>query len=755
MIFAREKTIRRRGAALVMVLMTITFTLGLAYAMLRSQATQLVVGENSNRSVDARQAAMAGMSLALRNMNESTWAGVGTTLAGSVSSSEKYSVTFTAGDPSLSESDADYDDYPWRVTLLSTGSATDPANPTVVATHQIQAVVELVPRKLADAPSGWDTVQQHVLYQWGDSDVDIELPCHINGPAYLAGALKLATSGPFDAKPFDGTIDEVAIYEDEYDANAVRDVYQASQGSGSYASITDAYMDKSPIAWWRLNEAAGSTVAVDAIGSHHGEYVEADPGVTGTDSTTAASFDGTDDYIDVGQIDITSGDKMTIFAWVKADTFGTDDTRIISKALTQADSDHYWYLGTTNVLGETRLTGRVRTSFGLLTATAWSGNLVPGQWYFVALVFEQSSGLRLYVDGSSVAWAASAGMILQNPYASVFIGDDPPGGSRGQYLRDLNAMQEGGSDDERPFTGPVSLPYSSADRDSLNFLQENLGASTTNIAPTHSAPSTHPGKVTTYQLYTGGPQYTVEALSTYNSAASKSADPKTNPLGVFRVAGNAYFTGNFALEGTVIVEADNGADGDAFLSGSGNVFKPVELPPLHGTTDPIQLPVIIGEDDVVIQAESTMTIGGMVWAADLFQRETDSDSGLTEIAGSVVASEFIAGGHARFAFLGSAIWQDLLAMFRAQFFTPLDYNLNLIGTWSVFVYVADPDFSYFPEMLKSMLGSMAASFSPNLTIEANSSPVSYHWHDWSKPVFVPHPDDGGLRWELIDWTDSP
>ena len=41
-----------------------------------------------------------------------------------------------------------------------------------------------------------------------------------------------------------------------------------------------------------------------------------------------------------------------------------------------------------------------------------------------------------------------------------------------------------------------------------------------------------------------------------------------------------------------------------------------------------------------------------------------------------------------------------------------------------------------------------------LTIRPESIPVAYHWHNWDQPVYVPHPDDEGLRWHLLEWTDN-
>ena len=29
-----------------------------------------------------------------------------------------------------------------------------------------------------------------------------------------------------------------------------------------------------------------------------------------------------------------------------------------------------------------------------------------------------------------------------------------------------------------------------------------------------------------------------------------------------------------------------------------------------------------------------------------------------------------------------------------------------------------------------------------------------HWPDWTQPIFIPHPSDGGLRWEVVTWQEA-
>lgn len=174
----------RRGIAVIVVLLLLSLTLTLSYAAMRSQSVAARIQRNAGRRPSAQQAAMTGMAIALKKMSKSDWAGVNTTLSGSLGLYDSYQVTYTTGDPSLTSSSSDYSDYPYRVTLLATGSSVDPGNSHNVATYQIRAVVRLVPRALAAEPSQWSTMTQYTVCQTQFGDFDIVVPSRIEGPVF-------------------------------------------------------------------------------------------------------------------------------------------------------------------------------------------------------------------------------------------------------------------------------------------------------------------------------------------------------------------------------------------------------------------------------------------------------------------------------------------------------------------------------------------------------------------------------------------
>jgi hypothetical protein len=170
--------------AVLLVLMLLSLTLGLSYAMVRSQNTASAIERNADRRMLAREAAMAGMATALRSMHRNTWEGVNSTLTGNLTSWESYSVSFVAGDDRLSGTDADYKYLPYRVTVTSVGTSRDPSDSTQANTHTIKSVLQLVPAATAATPAGWSTATAHTLFQYAPGTFSLYVPFRVEGPVF-------------------------------------------------------------------------------------------------------------------------------------------------------------------------------------------------------------------------------------------------------------------------------------------------------------------------------------------------------------------------------------------------------------------------------------------------------------------------------------------------------------------------------------------------------------------------------------------
>lgn len=182
---------------LVVALALMAIAMALSYAVMRTQGTDVQIQANSNLRERAKHAAWSGFASGLRNMHQSNWGGVNSTLAGSVNATDSFSVSYATGDPTLTPASAQYADYPYRVTLSVTGTATNPSHPGVVATHALRAVVRLAPKQLASEPASWPAMQQYTCFQPSGGKFTIDWPCRIQGDLYLQGPLTICPTYPY------------------------------------------------------------------------------------------------------------------------------------------------------------------------------------------------------------------------------------------------------------------------------------------------------------------------------------------------------------------------------------------------------------------------------------------------------------------------------------------------------------------------------------------------------------------------------
>ena len=174
-----------------------------------------------------------------------------------------------------------------------------------------------------------------------------------------------------------------------------------------------------------LDEGSGS-VAGDTSGMGNngalinGPVFEAN---TPDGSPFAVRFDGADDFIDLGPLDV-NGSGLTLAAWFNADSFPgpSGDPRLISKASGAAANDHVFMLSTVRVGSAMRLRARMRVGGVTTTLIATSGDLATGVWQHAALTYDGMT-VRLYLDGIEVGNTPLSGTVDTRSR-------DPSGGGR-------------------------------------------------------------------------------------------------------------------------------------------------------------------------------------------------------------------------------------------------------------------------------------------------------------------------------------
>jgi hypothetical protein len=177
-----------------------------------------------------------------------------------------------------------------------------------------------------------------------------------------------------------------------------------------------------------LDEGSGTIAANTGGSGNDGTLVNgaAFELTSGDGSNSSVRFDGTNDYIDLGTLDVT-GSGLTLACWLNADAFpgSSNDPRLISKASSTAGNDHVFMLSTINS-GGVKLRGRIRIGGTTTTLIANSGNLATGTWHHAALTYDGAT-LRLYLDGTEVGSTALSGAVDTDATIPVAVGAQPPG----------------------------------------------------------------------------------------------------------------------------------------------------------------------------------------------------------------------------------------------------------------------------------------------------------------------------------------
>ena len=185
-----------------------------------------------------------------------------------------------------------------------------------------------------------------------------------------------------------------------------------------------AVLADSPVAYWRLGEAAGTTL-VDELSTYNGTYFGATLGATGLlvgGTDTAADFDGSDDYALVdGYADSAA---FSVELWAEWDTTPGSNPGLVHArpAGTNATSGADKSIGLWLEGGTGKVWGRVITGDGFQhdlpkTATATSKQ-VP---FHVVLTFD-GSNIRLYLDGSEAITPVSTAVSSMSDWSRVIFG---------------------------------------------------------------------------------------------------------------------------------------------------------------------------------------------------------------------------------------------------------------------------------------------------------------------------------------------
>tara|TARA_R110000824_G_scaffold295288_2_gene483608 strand:+ start:146 stop:1630 length:1485 start_codon:yes stop_codon:yes gene_type:complete len=238
---------------------------------------------------------------------------------------------------------------------------------------------------------------------------------------FVAGHATPTASG---FNPFDGLIDEFAVFDSVLSSSQITSIYNSGV-PGDLAPL-------SPVGWWRMGDGTGDTdsgggapantdvigTVVDqgsggnnATGQNGPTFSTAVPPVF---STLSADLDGSDDYLTVTQnsaINI-SGD-VTFSAWVKQDAQSTYGAIFTKRAVGGAMNYQFLMNTGTGAIGLGHSGGSWIYDTNALATGSW--------WHVVATV--SSGTVQFYVNG--VAKTSSSGVTITGTTHDLIIGATP------------------------------------------------------------------------------------------------------------------------------------------------------------------------------------------------------------------------------------------------------------------------------------------------------------------------------------------
>ena len=190
------------------------------------------------------------------------------------------------------------------------------------------------------------------------------------------------------AADWDNAVSEAGVVHEVFGDRAAADVIEIGYPSFDRGGT-------SLLAYYPLDEDSTGTVTDVANGNDGSTEGGPTTGVAGLHGTDAMDFDGNDDAVDLGDLDIGT-EAVTIMAWYKTSQDSQDLNTLVNKDYTGSDIVPYH-------LNIWQATGENVTGFGFYD-TSWyttdvNTNTADGNWHLAVGTWDRST-LRLYLDGT-------------------------------------------------------------------------------------------------------------------------------------------------------------------------------------------------------------------------------------------------------------------------------------------------------------------------------------------------------------------
>ena len=215
----------------------------------------------------------------------------------------------------------------------------------------------------------------------------------------------LTATPPADSNvDFDLTISATSVESSSGDTNTVTQTMTVDVvGVADEPTLNVALGDPTtsggnpqPVAYWNMNETSDQGTLADSVGGHTAEtHCGLDMDDAGVFGTTAAEFNGSNDYIEVPHNDELKPDSGAITVWFNADTVNGRGT-LVSSDSSGYDTGGHFGLFVEN--GHLRLRMQGTDDQSNITG----GDVSPNEWNQVTVTWGEE-GAQVFLNGEQVA----------------------------------------------------------------------------------------------------------------------------------------------------------------------------------------------------------------------------------------------------------------------------------------------------------------------------------------------------------------
>ncbi len=295
------------------------------------------------------------------------------------------------------------------------------------------------------------------------------------------------------------------------------------------------------------------------------------------------------------------------------------------------------------------------------------------------------------------------------------------------YYLGLNDMRKAGQADWRPFTGPVYFKFDEQEAQAYALISTALQAQTIYTTKASTFAWRSNDGVVSYQLFPGGKVYDIETVSANLANVALAPDTVSNPAGLFARANSVQIGNKVTIRGSLFTRGDGSSD--IVVQGNNIRMEPIDLPALDGASDPVQLPLLVSAGDISFGNGTEAVLKGLVLARDDFSVATTQQNQMSlSLEGHLACRNLIVGHRTP--------WNRAVAWW------------NLV--WNLFWAQRSEGIQWFP----AVLSFTDLNIKPQITIVPDTRSIRYHYYHPTQPIYVPHADDDGLRWNVVRWTTN-